>query len=705
MILSVKNDLTMNDHPIRCTLSSFVLALALFFLPENLPAQQVPCLFDSLYPPHRLEWAEERIRAGLEKNAFGQTEKSNADSIRIIPVVVHVIHNGGSENISFAQIESQIRILNEDYGKLPGTPGDGSGVDTGVRFCLAKKDPQGRCTNGVVRLKTPLTNHKPVERTMLKELSFWDNTRYLNMYVVKTIEGNIGGYASFPYTPPDEDGIVVRATLFGDEGTAAASGGRTTTHELGHWFGLYHTFNGGCGQDTCADGDFVCDTPPAANPNSTCNLNANSCSNDNPNLPDQVRNYMDYTPDACKNMFTQGQKDRIQATLDTVRTLIWSPDNLLATGCDSAYQPPAVCPVAADFVTLTPTVCTGNSAYFMDRSLNEATSWQWFFPSGNPATSTAQNPTVTYDTVGVFDVTLIAANAEGSDTLTLVGYLEVTEPGIGDPLPFVRNFDDGQYPPEGITIYNPDAQIAWELDSLAAKSAPFSMRINNLDNTNYGTLDWLELPFLDLSTAHPDSTLRMTFWWAYARSDANFSDELIVQLSKDCGFTYVPIFSKSGNALVTGPTQTTPFIPDSTQWKKASINLNAYRDERYVKIRIVNVTDGGNNLYVDDLNIGDGSDGNPTAVMPLPSSDPFPNLRLTTDRAGGRLLLWANVAERLPFDAVLFDAAGRVVRGWQDETIKPSSPAAVLQVRELASGMYFLHLKNETGARAVKMVW
>lgn len=212
-------------------------------------------------------------------------------------------------------------------------------------------------------------------------------------------------------------------------------------------------------------------------------------------------------------------------------------------------------------------------------------------------------------------------------------------------------------------------------------------------------------PFLDLSTAHPDSTLRMTFWWAYARSDANFSDELIVQLSKDCGFTYVPILSKSGNALATGPTQTTPFIPDSTQWKKAVINLNAYRDERYVKIRIVNVTDGGNNLYVDDLNIGDGSEGNPTAVTPPPSGDLFPNFRLTPDRASGRLLLWANVARQMHFDAVLYDAAGRAVRAWQNETLEEGSPAAILPVGDLAGGMYFLKIENEGGAKAVKVVW
>ncbi len=694
----------MSKTQIRQRLLFLAITLKLFFFPIDSFSQQTYCLFDSLNPPHRLAAAEMQIRKGVEKILAGQIERGNVDSFRIIPVVVHVIHNGGLENISYSQIESQIRILNEDYGKLPGTPGDGNGVDTKVRFCLAKKNPQGRCTDGIVRLRTTLTNHKPVERTMLKQLSFWDNTRYLNIYVVKSIAGNVGGYSSFPYSPPDEDGIVVSSYLFGDEGTAAASGGRTTSHELGHWFGLYHTFNGGCGQDTCTDGDYVCDTPPVANPNNTCNLAANSCTNDNPDLPDQVRNYLDYTPDNCKNMFTPGQKARITATLDTVRTFIWSSENLVLTGCDSAYQPPAECPIVADFVTLTPTICTGNSAYFIDRSLNRPTSWQWFFPGGNPTSSTAQNPTITYANVGTFDVTLIATNAIGSDTFTLNGYVDVTEPGIGNTLPFLQNFDDGVYPPTNITINNPDEGITWELDSLAAKSAPYSIRINNLINTNYGTLDELELPFLDLTTAHPDSTLHMTFWWAYARSDANFSDELIVQLSKDCGFTYGQIFSKSGNALVTGPTQTTPFIPDSTQWKMAFINLNAYRNERYVKIRVVNVTDGGNNLYLDDLNIGDGSSAT-TGTMTPDAPAFFPDLRLSPDRTAGHLLLWANVSSQFLFDAVLFDVTGRSMQLWQNHILEPGNPSAILPMSNLPCGLYFLNLKTGDSRKTIKVVW
>lgn len=653
-----------------------------------------PCLFDELHPSSSLRVAEVRISAATatRKNAANGPENLG-DDLRAIPVVVHVIHNGDAENISKAQIERQIEILNEDYGKLPGTPGDGAGADTRVRFCLAKIDPQGRCTDGIVRLKTPLTAHQPVDRSSLKKLSFWDNARYLNMYVVKSITNNVGGYSSFPYSPPEEDGLVVRNDLFGDTGTAATAGGRTTTHEVGHWLGLYHTFNGGCGRDTCSDGDYVCDTPPVANPNFSCSLNANSCSNDTPNLPDQVRNYMDYSPDACKNLFTEGQKMRISATLDSVRALIWSPTNLSATGCDSAFVSPPACAVATDFVTLTPQVCRGGKVYFIDRSLNGATSWQWFFPGGTPSASILQNPTVIYDSLGAFSVMLVAANAAGSDTLFLENHIQVDEPGVGQSLPFSANFADGIFPLVGMEIFNPDLGITWELDSLAARSAPFSARIDNLININYGSRDELILPFLNLASANPDSLLTLTFWWAYARSDANYSDELIVQISKDCGVNYSNILTKSGASLVTGPTQTTPFIPLASQWKKATVSLVAHKTAQYAKIRFVNVTDGGNRLYLDDIQINGGL----LTRAAEPTTGTLP-LHLFPNPAADRAELRADEGWNEPMRVRAFDGLGRLLRDFGTDS------DGSLDLTGLPSGLIFLKIESAGRTAAFRLI-
>ena len=337
-------------------------ALLLYFVSQLTIAQDSPCYFDEYTNNKSIQATEQIIQNGADQLLF--TTKNN-DSIKVIPVVVHILHTGGSENISEAQVESQITIMNEDFGRILGSNGYGSGVDTRVRFCLAKKDPNGNCTNGIVRIYSSLTNHKTYERAMLKQLSFWDNTQYMNIYIVKTITGNVLGYSSFPGGPPDEDGMVVRHNVFGNTGTASSSLGRTTTHEIGHWFGLYHTFNNGCGSDLCSDGDYVCDTPPQDSPSFNCSI-INSCSNDLPDVNDQKENYMNYTNDACKNMFTEGQKIRLQSTLDNIRTNIWSQSNLVATGCDSLYTAPSICSVSANFVTLTPTVCEGNSVNFVD---------------------------------------------------------------------------------------------------------------------------------------------------------------------------------------------------------------------------------------------------------------------------------------------------------------------------------------------------
>jgi hypothetical protein len=191
--------------------------LLMMFACNLIYAQQI-CDFDDYQKRNSalIENAEIKIRTDL-------TSERGGASVKIIPVVVHVIHLGGTENISDAQIQSQISVLNEDYRKMTGTNGDGAGVDTEIEFCLAKKNPEGKCTNGIVRINSSLANHQTHQRSALSDLSFWDNTRYLNIYVVKTMNGSTLGYSSFPGGPANEDGIVVRHNYFGRIGTAASS--------------------------------------------------------------------------------------------------------------------------------------------------------------------------------------------------------------------------------------------------------------------------------------------------------------------------------------------------------------------------------------------------------------------------------------------------------------------------------------------------
>lgn len=660
-----------------------------------------PCLFDETVNNKKsLLETEQKIQAALKNKLTTNIQKASSDSIRTITVVVHIIHDGGTENISEAQVHSQIQILNEDYGKLPGTNGDGTGVDTKVRFCLAKKAPNGNCTNGIVRIKSSLTNHQTYQRAMLKELSFWDNTRYLNIYVVKIINGGVAGYSSFPEGPPDEDGVVVRHVYFGNTGTASSSLGRTTSHELGHWFGLYHTFNNGCGTDICTDGDYVCDTPPQASPSFNCNT-LNTCSNDIPDLNDIKENYMNYTPDACKDMFTLGQKQRIQATLDTIRTQIWTTSNLIATGCDSNYIAPTNCLAIADFVTLTPNICVGNSVYFMDRSLNNPFSWQWSFPGGTPSTSTSQNPIVTYNSIGTYAVKLVVTDNTGIDSLEMAGYITVSQPGVGNSLSYSEDFDLGIYPPSSLTFVNYDGGVSWELDSLASVSGNYSIKINNLINTNYGSSDELVLPYLDLTSSDPDSNVYMSFKWAYAKSDPTFSDELLVLLSTDCGVNFTQVFYRTQTALVTGPTQTTPFIPDSTQWKNAYISLNNYRASTYVQLKIVNVTDGGNNLYLDNIYVGDNS----TAITGVDEiSSDFGKLILYPNPSNGNTTLEYTLNNQSPVEISIYNLEGKLICTYNEGVKQDGTHQLQMSTQAFNKGIYFVNVKTNTLEKQLKLL-
>jgi PKD repeat protein len=189
--------------------------------------------------------------------------------------------------------------------------------------------------------------------------------------------------------------------------------GRTLTHETGHWLGLRHIW----GDGVCAE-DFVADTPPADGPSRGCQVGRVSCGNVN-----MVQNYMDYSDDACFNIFTNGQKARMRTVMEvsprrsTLRT---------STVCGNLV---AGVPLA-NFTSDRQLVLRGGTVNFNDLSVNFPTSWRWTFEGGEPATSTDRNPTVVYNTPGIYDVTLTVSNAQGSTTLVRQDYIEVSTEGI-----------------------------------------------------------------------------------------------------------------------------------------------------------------------------------------------------------------------------------------------------------------------------------
>lgn len=242
-----------------------------------------------------------------------------------IPVVVHILYRINAENISDEQVKSQIAVLNEDFGATNADRTSippvwaGLHVDTGIRFALASKDPEGQPTDGIVRVKTKKkvfgsTNQMKFSATGGSDA--WSTDAYLNIWVCTLGEGLLG-YAQFPNGVPDTDGVVILNTAFGRGGSAVAPFdlGRTTTHEVGHWLNLHHIW--GDTQD-CTGSDNVDDTPPQQYPNrQKPTFPKISCGN-GPN-GDMFMNYMDYVDDAAMYMFTRGQALRMRTALEEAR--------------------------------------------------------------------------------------------------------------------------------------------------------------------------------------------------------------------------------------------------------------------------------------------------------------------------------------------------------------------------------------------------
>ncbi|MEJ6584044.1 MAG: M43 family zinc metalloprotease [Crocinitomicaceae bacterium] len=543
--------------------------------------------------------------------------------IYTIPVVFHILHNNGSENISDAQVQSALDILNRDYRRLNSDANSVASAFTGmpsdveIEFAFAKVAPNGTCFDGITRTQSTLTNNGSSGQNQVNAIiagndvyqGVWPHNKYLNIYVANSI-GGAAGYTFLPNggstasaTNMYYNGIFVLENYTGAIGTSNAGRSRTLTHEVGHWLNLPHVWGGGNspGDATnCNIDDGVQDTPNTKG-SSSCTLSANTCNSDDAYwggpMIDNVENYMDYS--YCSKMFTQGQVDKMRTAIVSNtggRSNIWTTTNLQNVGVL-----PGVSLCSIDFAANQTTLCSGTTITYTPNTTSGISNYSWSFPGGTPSTSNAVNPTVTYNTVGNHNATLvITSSGNGLDyTQAKTTYITVNS-GTTVNLPINEGFTTAGTP-AGWVIINTNGSGTWVRTTAAglAPTAGNSFMFDNY-NINDGTND--EFQITKFSTLGMSSS-QITFDVAYAPYDASNFDGLEVLVSTDCGATFSTVYSKSNTVLATRTATTSTFTPTAAQWRGETIDLTSYVGESSVLVAFRNLAGYGNRLFIDNVNI------------------------------------------------------------------------------------------------------
>lgn len=615
----------------------------------------------------------------------------------VIPVVVHVIHDNGMEYISDAQIADAISILNEDFNKLNS---DANQVvssflsrvgNVGFEFRLAKKDPNGNCTNGITRTQSYLTYNADDKA---KSVSHWPRNKYYNIWVVNSIEssggGIIGGYAYLPGTAPSAatDGIILDNRYTGSIGTADGSNfnARVITHETGHFFGCLHPWGfNACGSG-CGD-DLVADVPATSGSCNNCNLSQTTCGS-----LDNVENFMDYA--MCSKMFTTGQASRMNTVINTSsgqRNSLWQSANLIATGTQTGFT--QNCAPIADFHAEKTTACTGSALLLSDRTTNATpTSWSWTITNGTQTfTSTDQNPYITFTAPGDYNVTLTVGAVGGTNSTTRQKVIRIFDSNSDD-----QNwiyFDTFNNNPlnygRWTATSTPDSPYGWETSSQVFYTWPNSLKVNN-NGSPLGKKFTLISPSYDFSALN--GSLRMSYRFAYAKRATGSDDRMLISISSNCGQTWTLRKTLMANDLASSGITTADFIPASkADWRSDSLTgtmLQPWANRTNVRLKFEFISGGGNHFYLDDINISGplSIENEPNAILPF---NLFPNPAQRT------VTLAYSLDQQSHCSIALFDLSGRELFAWSDLAGSKTSGqhAQELQIPDhIQAGTYLIGL-------------
>ncbi len=668
-----------------------------------------------------------KVKINYNPDDYKVKSGSGKKSIKyIIPVVVHVFHANGSENLSDAAVINTIANMNKYYSGTVSNIGSVRSVfknliaDCEIEFRLAKKDPNGNCTNGIIRIYTPQTYRG---NDLIKGLSAWDTKRYLNIWVCNAVYSGataVGGYANLPFggSLSSKNGVILVAGQFVSDNVGA--------HEAGHWLGLYHPFQS---NDSCSSSnDEIDDTPPTFFKMSTngvntgrgnfCgNVNYNTCTVSTPvntsDLPDMQENVMDYFSGSCSGlMFTLQQKARMIFCLENFRQELITQDNLLATGTNDASV--SDCAPIAAFNTKTQVICAGASTTFFDFSYNASsiTSYNWEFEGGTPNTFSGKTPTqITYANEGSYSVKLTVSNAKGSHTSTIKNYLTVL-PSVSPKLPgwratadwwYLNNWEQEGWRFENEFSLNTFQRVKASYNNSAGMMLP--MDPANEKNSIANTFSFISPAFNFANTSKP----YFAFNFAFARGTlfGNPTTEAITLYSSgDCGKSWIQRATYSGVSASTIGSSTllsnVNFVPNEpSKWKEVVFEGVSFPKVACLIFKITFKYQGGNNFFLDNVRTGDGVANG--IINPLNTDLEF---SVSPNPLSGSATISYELKKKQEVKIQIFDLLGKEIGTLFNGVQLPGNQNVIIDngAYNLKNGIYFVKMIVEDKSFTQKII-
>lgn len=630
-----------------------------------------------------------------------QSEGPTRGTVYTIPVVFHILHNNGPENISDEQVYDAFYIFNRDFRKRNADTADVVATfqsriaDTEIEFAMATKAPDGTVFNGITRTVSATTSsgdgQVQIEAIANGNDVFqgeWPGNQYLNIFVCADL-GGAAGYTQTPFSwggwgESMGNGIYILYDYVGSIGSGNPGRSRALTHEVGHWLNLEHTWgpnNNPGNASSCSSDDGVSDTPNTIGVTS-CILTEATCG-----PVANVENYMDYS--YCSKMFTNGQSTRMRAALNSStggRNDIITATNLSETGSDFI--------VTVNFDASKNSLCSTGEVQFNDKSYNHIVARSWNFYGANISFSNEMDPIVQYNTPGVYAVVLTVS--DGVTTLSKTKYIRV----YANPrtMPVLDGFE--LYDQIGNTIewevFNEQNNATFEIANGVGATGNKSIKLDNYNTTTPSTDELLSATY-DFSGVTSSTQVTISFKYSYRKKVAANNEKLQIMFSQNCGDAWSIRKTLQGTSLSSLET-IDPWTPTSaSDWVQVHLtNVTSGFWTSNFRFKFHFEGSGGNNLYLDDINV---YNSGPSAV--LVGEELPPSLGLEEEiQATSGVLIYPNPADdelQVSYEAarpgntkiVIIDVLGQQLL---EQNIQSAAGGnlVVIPTENLSSGMYLV---------------